>query len=151
MSYITLTKIKAALPESITAQLLDDHQVGAGDPSVWAEVVVAVEGEINGKLAQRFTLPLAEPVPALIAHCAFVLTAEALYQRRNYFDDANPWTKRAQGIRGTLGQQGGQAGLLDRIASGDEPLTPATAPAKPKAHLISEPSRTHSTLGNVLS
>lgn len=139
------------MPEQFTAQLLDDHQVGAADPSVWAEIVLAVEGEIDGKLAQRFALPLAEPTPKLIVDAAFVLAAELLYQRRGYYDEQNPWTKRANTIRGTQGQQGGQPGLLDRIASGEVPLTIATPAARPPATAITEPSRLSSGYGNNLT
>jgi phage gp36-like protein len=147
--YVTLTKLKAALPAEITAQLLDDHGSGAPSPGVWDEVVAAVQAEIDGKLGMRYPVPL-DPVPAVISHAAFVLAAEALYQRRNYHGDANPWTKRAEQIRGTQGQQGGQPGLLDRLASGEVPLTVQSRPARPAATAITETAKTTSGAGNLL-
>lgn len=138
--YITLAEMKAALPVELTEQLLDEHGTGVGDADAWAKIAAAVTREIDGKIGMRFSLPLAT-VPAVIHDAAFVLAAEALYHRRGYYDAANPWTKRAQGIRGTQGQQGGQPGLLDRIASGDEPLFAAARPANAVGGVIAEPSR----------
>jgi phage gp36-like protein len=149
MAYITLAKIRGALPQEVTAQLLDDSGSGAPDSGVWAEIVARVTAEIDGKIGQRYPLPLAT-VPPLIENAAFILAAELCYQRRNFFGDANPWTKRADGIRGTKGQQGGQAGLLDDIASGAQPLTFAAKPARPSGSIISEQAKTTPSSGGML-
>src|SRR4051812_40751531 len=124
--YITLAKIKAGLPAEITAQLLDDTGSGLPDAANWSAIVDAVTTEINGKVGQRYALPFADPQPDLLCSAAFVLAAELCYQRNNFYGESNPWTARANSIRGTQGQPGGQAGLLDRIASGEEPILPST-------------------------
>lgn len=147
MPYVTLAQIRAALPAEITAQLLDEHGSGAPDAGTWAEVLAAVETEIDGKLAARFTLPLPGPTPVILRYAALTLAAELLYQRRGYHGESNPWTKRAELVRGTQGQQGGQPGLLDRIVGGEVPLTASTAPAKPQATAITSPAKTHSQGG----
>jgi hypothetical protein len=150
MPYIELADMQAALPPEITENLLDDHGVGLGDAAAWAKIVAAVSREIDGKLGMRFAVPLS-PVPAVVHDAAFVLAAEALYHRRGYYGEANPWTARAQGIRGTQGQQGGQPGLLDRIATGEIPLTAAAEPARPAGGVISEPAKTHSSARRLLA
>jgi phage gp36-like protein len=150
MPYLMLAQIKAALPTDITEQLLDDQGSGIADPSVWPEILAAVTREIDGKIGQRYPLPLAEPVPQIVTNAAFVLAAELLYQRKGFFGEANPWTKRAEQIRGTQGQQGGQAGLLDRIASGEEPLTTAARPQHAPAVAITTPAKTTPSTGNIL-
>lgn len=150
MPYVTLAKLKAGLPAEITAQLLDDTGAGVPDAANWAAIAAAIQEEIDGRLGQRFAVPL-DPVPAVIANAAFVLAAELLYQRRGFYGEHNPWTKRADSIRGTQGQPGGQAGLLDKIAAGEVPLTTETARARPSISAITEPAKTTSAAGNMMS
>jgi len=76
-----------------------------------------------------------------------VLAAELCYQRRNFYGDANPWSARADGIRGTMGQKGGQPGLLDHIADGSLPLTPEIVRKKPSVSVIVERAKTTSARG----
>jgi hypothetical protein len=157
MPYITLAKLKAGLPIEITDKLLDDDGSGVAPSDNWTAIATSVQDEIDGRIGQRYAVPFADPVPAVIANAAFVLAAELVYQRRGFFNDGNPWTARAQGIRGSAGTPGGQPGLLDKIASGDEPLTPSTARAKPSGAAFIEqsklsPSRSSSTgAGNNLT
>lgn len=145
--YVTLAAIKGALPDEITAQLLDDDGTGVPNATVWSAVVASVTREINGKIGQRYPLPLTEPFPELVTNAAFVLAAELCYQRRNFHGDANPWSARADGIRGTMGQKGGQPGLLDKIADGSLPLTPEIVRKKPSASVITERAKTSSCRG----
>lgn len=150
MPYITLADMQAALPPEITDSLLDDHGAGVGDAAAWTRIAEAVEREINGRLAMRYTLPLAS-VPAVVADAAFTLAAEALYQRRGFYGESNPWTARAQGIRGTTGQQGGQPGLLDRLANGEIPLFAAATPTNAQGGVITAPAKTQSANGHILA
>lgn len=149
MSYVTLAQMKSVLPADLFAQLLDDSGSGVADPTLWPEIVAAVTQEIDGKLGMRYPLPLTS-VPPVIVHAALVLAAEAVYQRKNFYGDANPWAARANGIRGTLGQQGGQPGLLDRIASGETPLTPALKPQNKQAVAITSAAKTTPSTGAML-
>lgn len=143
MPYVTRTELTAAVPTDLAARLL-----GSSGDATWTEIEAAVAREIDGRLAARYTVPLAEPVPAIVRSAALVLAAEALYQRQGYYGDSNPWTKRADGIRGTEGQQGGQQGLLDRLAAGNPPLY-ASAPqaAARGAVAITERAPTTSATG----
>lgn len=151
MAYVTLTQIRAALPQEITHRLIDDTGAGVPDSENWNAIAEAVGREIDGKIGQRYATPLPEPVPAIVANAAFVLAAELLYQRRGFYGEKNPWAVRAQGIRGTLGVPGGQAGLLDAIASGDSPLTVASQRAIPTAVAITEPARSVSRAGRLMT
>lgn len=139
MPYITLAQIKARLPDEITSALLDDTSSGAADLSVWDEIVEAVRTEIDGKLGQRYPLPLAT-VPDLVASIASVLAAELCYQRRNYYGEANPWTVRATAVRKTL----------DAIAEGDQPLTPTAKKQNAPALAITETAKTFPSSGNTV-
>lgn len=146
MPYVLRTELTAAVPADLAAQLL-----GAGGDATWAAIEASVSRAIDGRLAARYTVPLPEPVPAIVRDAALVLAAEALYQQAGYFDAQNPWTKRAECIRGTQGQQGGQEGLLDRLAAGDPPLYAAAVQApKRTASAITEPAGTHSAAGSRL-
>lgn len=149
-AYVTLAQIKAGLPDEITAQLLDDTGAGTADGAAWAAIVAAVAREINGKVGQRYTLPFTDPQPDILCNAAFVLAAELCYQRKGFYGDANPWTERADGIRGTVGQKGGQEGLLDRIASGDLPLTTTTKKANAPAVAVLETSKVTPAAGGTL-
>jgi phage gp36-like protein len=149
MPYVTLDQMKAVLPAEICAQLLDDLGSGVPSGNVWSQVIAQVQAEIDGKLAMRYPLPL-DPVPLVIHNAAVVLAAELLYQRKNFHGEKNPWFARANSIRGTLGQPGGQAGLLDRLASGEITLTAEAKPAKPAGSVITEPAKTTSATGRLL-
>lgn len=157
MPYVTLAKLKAGLPADILAQLLDDTGTGVADTAKWNAIVTSVQEEIDGRIGQRYSVPLPDPVPAVIANAAFVLAAELLYQGKGFFKEHNPWYERAQGIRGTMGVPGGQPGLLDKLASGEQQLTPTTAPTKPIGGVLIEQSRifparpTDTGRGNMMS
>jgi phage gp36-like protein len=137
--YVTLSAIKGALPDEITAQLLDDDSSGAPDSTSWAAVVAAVRNEVDGKIGQRFALPLPDPVPPSVLNAAFVLAAELIYQRRGFFGDSNPYAKRAADVRT----------WLDAIATGAQPLTPDIQRKKPSASAITECARTFSPSGRL--
>ncbi len=144
--YVSRSELTAAVPADLAGQLL-----GAGGDATWTTIEAAVSRAIDGRLAARYAVPLPEPVPAIVRDAALVLAAEALYQQAGYFDAVNPWTKRAECIRGTVGQQGGQEGLLDRLAAGNPPLYAAAVQApKRSAAAITEPAVTTSARGNRL-
>jgi len=151
MSYLTLSQMKAALPAEITDQLLDDNGAGVGDAAVWTEIVNTVTQEIDAKVGQRYTLPISDAQALkLLGDYAFVLAAELLYQRKGFFAAANPWTARAQSVRGTQGQQGGQPGALDNIADGSSPLVPNAPRRSTPAAAITETTKLVSSQGNNL-
>lgn len=138
MPYVTLAQMKAALPAEITDQLLDDAGSGVADPNNWPAISARVTEEIEGKVGQRYTLPITHATGLqLLGQFAFVLAAELIYQRRGYFDDTNPWSARAVAIRGDADQKG----QLDKIASGEQPLFAAAPSAAPAGAAFVESSR----------
>lgn len=148
-AYITFDQIISGLPDEITDQLLDDSESGEPDMDIWQQIIAAVGQEIDGKIGQRYALPLSDPLPQVLLNAGFVLAAELLYQRRGFFGDANPWTRRAESIRGTAGRQGGQPGLLDAIVAGTIPLSPDLNRKQPSVSVIAERTRTHSRTGRL--
>lgn len=140
-TYVTLDQMKAALPADITDRLLDDAGSGVGDPNSWSAIVTRVCGEIDGKIGQRYALPVTNVTGLqLLGQFAFVFAAELLYQRRGFFGEANPWTLRAGAIRGDPVHPL-MKGELDRIASGDIPLYAAATQAAPSGAALTETSR----------
>ena len=137
--YITFGQMKAAMPADILAQLLDDSGSGAPDMAKWTELLVAVTREIDGKLEQKYPLPLAT-VPNSIGDAAFVLAAELLYQGRGYYEEANPWTKRAKGVRS----------FLDALANGEKQLLPTAAKVGTPAAAITETAKTFPSDGSLM-
>lgn len=133
MAYVTQDDLAGYLPPDFLLEALDDDADGVEDAGLWALLVAAVEDEIDSILGQRYTVPFSSP-PAVVTHSARLLALEALYQRRGVHGDANPWASRAQA----------QREKLDRIATGEEPLTPDTGRTKPSVSVVSESSRLQS-------
>ncbi|HRJ48142.1 MAG TPA: DUF1320 family protein [Opitutaceae bacterium] len=136
-AYTTLARINAVLPPQFLVEALDDDKDGVADPGVFDEVVASVQVEIDGVLGARYSTPFANPVPALVADAALKLTAEALYARRGFAEDKNPWAVRAKAIRTLLGE----------VAAGSKPLTPDLGRKRPSASVITSPAKTHSKAG----
>lgn len=132
MPYVTLTDLEAVLPATFLTQSLDDN--GDGVIDAWVAVQTAACRAVDAVLGLRYGVPFSEPYPAIVREAAFQIAAEALYTRRGVEFDQNPFGKSAATIRATLRQ----------IATGDLPLGPDNARAKPSISIISAPSRTHS-------
>lgn len=141
MAYITQSDVAACVEPGLIVQALDDDKDGAADEGRWEQVLAAVEGEINGVLAVRYTIPFSGPVPAAVKHATLVLTAEALYLRRGMTGDQNPWTARARDVRERLA----------RIAAGDEQLSAAVSRVGAGGAAIVEPSKTHEPSGRLMT
>ncbi len=65
MSYITLDDLKKAIPEESIRQLTDDEDVGSINEDRVTDAIAAAQGELDGYLQERYTVPL-DPVPDLI-------------------------------------------------------------------------------------
>jgi len=137
--YVTMAAMNGLIPNAFLVQALDDDEDGVADPTAWADVLAAVQAEIDGVLGVRFTVPFANPLPGMVVDAAQVLAAELLYNRRGFAEDKNPWTRRARTVRERL----------EKIARGELPLTPETQRARPSASIVAEPAKTTSQSGKL--
>lgn len=131
MAYTTREAITASIPPQFLVEALDDDGDGLEDAGLFDEVMAAACGDVDAYLAQRFTVPLTEPAPAIVKTAAEVFTLEKLYLRRGYAGERNPWTERADELRRRL----------QAIGDGEAALEVTLGPAKPSAVLIGEKSR----------
>lgn len=140
MSYFLRSELEAKVPALLIVQALDDDGDGVEDAGKWDALVADVERAIDGRLEGRFTVPLAAPQPAVVHESAVVLAAEAIYMRRGLAGDQNPWVKQADALRARL----------EKIGSGDLPLTPQAQPAQSSGAVIGESARLHDESGRML-
>lgn len=139
MPYVTQAALAGQIPPDFLVEALDDDADGVVDSAAWDALAAAVDEEIDATLGQRYTVPFTGTVPDIVGHAAKILALEGLYQRRGAFGDANPWSARAEALRGTLRS----------IATGEEPLSPSLDRAKSSVSAITEPARTHSAAGHL--
>lgn len=132
MPYLTQADIASELPPEFQLEALDDDGDGVADPGLWDKVEASAAERIDGILGQRFSVPFTAPVPAIVRSAARVFVLELLYFRRGI--DPNPWAKRA----GDIEQK------LNRIADGDEPLTPGIQRQNQAVTAITECAKTTS-------
>jgi len=78
MSYCTQTDLIERFGESEIRQLSDRHNVGDIDADVVARAIADADGEIDGYLGGRFTLPLAN-VPTVLVRVACDIARYYLY------------------------------------------------------------------------
>jgi hypothetical protein len=129
--YATIQQVAARVPNTLIVQALDDNRDGQIDADVQAAWEQSVDGEIDGFLGQRYSVPFSGTIPSVVANAAMILRCEALYQRRGIPTEQNPFSGQAAKIREKL----------DRIGRGVDPLTPDTPKAHDPGSIISEPSR----------
>lgn len=140
MPYTTEAQIAALIPAEHLAAALDDDNDGEADAGLLDTIIEAVGTEIDAHLGQRFTVPFDDAdLPAVVSHAARVLVAEALYARRGFDGDKNPWGARAKLIRAKI----------ERIGTGKEPLRPATEQAPESVTAITGPSQTYLADGSL--
>lgn len=135
MAYIELAELKGKIPDRDLLAALDDDEDGVIDAAVWAQIQSDVQREIDGTLGQRYSVPFAAPLPAVVSLAAQNLAIEAVYNHRGSLNDKSPERIAAKNSRSKL----------SAIANGEEPLAPGKERARPSASAITEPSRTHST------
>ncbi len=81
MAYSTLADIKKLIPEDVSIQLTDDEGSGTVNQTRVDEAIAQADGEINGYLAGRYTVPLST-VPALIRKFSVDIAIYNLYSRK---------------------------------------------------------------------
>lgn len=135
-NYITRARLAAIIPPQFMLEALDDNSDGVEDVGLFDEVLGAAQTKVNGILGQRFAVPFVNPIPEIVADATTTFFAELLYKRRGFGGEQkpNPWASDAKAAREKL----------ERIAKGEEPLTPDLKREKPSASVISEPSKTTS-------
>lgn len=134
MAYVELVDLKDKVPDRDLVQMLDDNKDGVVDADVWAQVQAGVQTEIDGTLGQRYEVPFAAPIPAVVKLAAKRFAIEAVYARRGLADEKQPFVVDANATRK----------VLQAIAEGKAALAPERQRANPSGVVISEPSRTYS-------
>lgn len=141
MGYVEQSDIEALIPAEFLRQALDDDGDGVADAGVFDKIVETVEEEIDAALGQKYSVPFAEPYPAVVRLAAKILTLWSLYQRRGFHGEANPWETEAAR----------QRKKLDSIGKGDDPLTPDDTGTKPAGVVVTEPAKTYDPGGNLMA
>jgi phage gp36-like protein len=101
MPYTSQEKIQAAIPASVLTDMLDDDRDGQPDPGLLDQIIATASAQVDGYLAAQYTVPLADPAPALVQQAAYVFACETLYDRRG-FNENNPFRTRANAMRDVL-------------------------------------------------
>lgn len=79
--YITLDDLKQAIDEDRLIELTDDDRQGAVDQSKIDAAINVAQGEVDGYLQERYSIPLV-PVPALVKGACRDITVYHLYSRK---------------------------------------------------------------------
>ena len=139
MAYVAQSDLVGLVPQDYLTAAQDDANDGE-TAAVWASLAEAVDQDINGRLAATFSTPLST-VPDAIKSAAKAIACFFLFKRRGAPDDQNPWTALAKFWQDKL----------DRIGSGQEPLSHDQTRASDPAVAITEDARTHSAAGSLMS
>jgi phage gp36-like protein len=133
-NYITRSRLAAVIPPQFMLEALDDNNDGVEDAGLFDEVLGAAQTDVDGILGKRFAVPFANPIPAIVGDATLKLFAELLYTRRGFGskEKPNPWAEKAEKARAAL----------EKIAKGEEPLTPDLKRQKPSASVITAPAKT---------
>ena len=144
-AYHTRASVVADIPAEFLLEALDDDRDGEEDAGLYDAIADNAGESVDAYLGGRFTVPFAEPVPALAKSASRIFCLESLYSRRGFSektDPPNPWAGRANEIRARL----------KRIAAGEDQLRPdpeIVAGAAGTTDAVTEPSRTTSSSGRM--
>ena len=101
-----------------------------------------VHSRIDGILGTRYTVPFANPLPAIVIDAAKIFACDAIYARRGKATkETNPWMERAANAYRTL----------EKIAKGELPLTPDKGRSNPSASVITDTAKTVITSGKAMA
>ncbi|MDO8282693.1 MAG: DUF1320 domain-containing protein [Thermodesulfovibrionia bacterium] len=81
MAYCNEDDIKKRIPEQVIIELTDDNSADEIDPVKVLDAIASAEGEINGYLRSRYTLPLLS-IPDLIRKLSVDIAIYYLYARK---------------------------------------------------------------------
>ncbi|MBW2644605.1 MAG: DUF1320 domain-containing protein [Deltaproteobacteria bacterium] len=82
MAYSTEADMIKALPEETIKELTDDEQEDEIHSPFVVEAIDKADGEIDAYLVNRYTTPLAVPIPAIIRGLSVDISIYYLYKRR---------------------------------------------------------------------
>ena len=118
MSYTTRENVEALIPPPLLLRALDDNGDGNEDTGLYDTLEAAAEAQVNGMISTRYTVPLAAPIPDIVAQATLYFLLESIYQRNGVGAGVNPWTQQAIQFREQL----------KRIGRGEIKLTVDDAP-----------------------
>jgi phage gp36-like protein len=140
MAYVAQSDLAGKIPPAMIVAALDDNADGTADTGVWDALAADVERAINGRLAPRYSVPFAAPLPDLIVDAALLFACEAIYTRRGMAGDKqNPFAAEADAMRERL----------EKLGRGDGSL-PGVVPARAGGAVIAEPTKTGQSNGRLL-
>ncbi len=121
MGYTTQARIETAIPPQHLRDALDDDGDGQADDGLLDEIIASASQAVDAALAGLFSVPFADPAPAVVAEAAFVFACERVYDRRQ-ITERNPWRGQADTWRERLEKIG--KGELKLDASQDKAFVP---------------------------
>lgn len=133
MAYVTQADLEGLLPPQFLLQALDDDEDGVADTGLWDKIAAQAADAVDALLGQRFDVPFAAPLPPIVSQAARIFAASALYRRRGYTADRNPFAADETRL----------AEKLSRIGQGKEPLTPDVDRAQDSISVITEDAKTY--------
>jgi len=140
VAYITRESVEAFVQQDMLANALDDAAAGSIDDALWAKVYAGVESDVHAYLEARFSTPFTGTIPATIVSACRLFAAEAIFARRGIGPDANPFTRRADEMRRRL----------EKIGSGELPLSVAAEAGRGGGDVIAETSRLADATGRLM-
>jgi phage gp36-like protein len=99
MAYIKSDDLRAYIQDALITQGLDDNSEGLRDEETFASIYKAVELEVHGYVEGRYQVPFTTDIPAAIVSGCLILCAEAIWTRRGFSSENNPFTKQAASVR----------------------------------------------------
>lgn len=124
MAYTTQAAITAKIPALHLNAACDDDGDGQADTGVLTEIIAGAANAVDAYLAGLFTVPFADPAPAVCAEAALLFACETVYDRRQIVEN-NPFRTRAEFWRTRLEAIG--KGEIPLDASLDKAYTPGAA------------------------
>ena len=139
MSYFTQTDLEVLIPPGWVVEALDDDADGAQDATLFSELQTVIEGRINGKLGQRYAVPItAGLADDFLRDCAVHMAAAVLYKRRGLYAQF-PYVDELEDLTTTL----------NAIARGEEPLAPEADREEPSVSAITENTKARNSGGRL--
>lgn len=99
MAYVTQAGIEAEIPGPHLVEALDDDGDGLMDTGALDQVIANASAAVDALIAGAYTVPLADPAPAMVQRAALVFACETIYRRRQVPEERNPFAKESGELR----------------------------------------------------